>query len=158
VFRTGFSSPYSVTANVSALGSKDQDLGSGIARASETPAASSRTRSFIARFFRPRRQVARPDFDHRTKTEHLATILLPDPVAARDTKRDVVDGDAEILKENKTEQNGPILAEMAATEFRVRCIQPLCHLSRRVRANSAGFHAARTGEGPPLQHGVVRDE
>ena len=48
--------------------------------------------------------------------------MLPDPVAARDTKQDVVDGDAEILKENKTEQNGPLLAEMAATEFRVRFI------------------------------------
>jgi hypothetical protein len=30
--------------------------------------------------------------------------------------------DAEILKENKTEQNGPLLAEVAATEFRVRCM------------------------------------
>jgi hypothetical protein len=55
-----------------------------------------------------------PDFDHRTKTEHLATILLPNPVAAHVTKRDVVDGDAEILKENRTEQNGSLLAEMAA--------------------------------------------
>src|SRR6266404_8978855 len=102
-------------------GSKDRGLGgSGIARASETPAAISRTRPFIARIFRPRRQVARPDFDHRTKTEHLATILLPDPVAAHDTKRDVVDSDAEMLKENRTERNGPLLAEMPATEFRVR--------------------------------------
>jgi predicted acylesterase/phospholipase RssA len=29
---------------------------------------------------------------HRTKTEQLATVLLPDPVAAHDTKRDVVTG------------------------------------------------------------------
>ena len=140
-------------------GSKDPGLGgSGIARASDTPAAVSRTRPFIARIFRPGLQVGRPDFYHRTKTEHLATILLPNPVAAHDTKRDVVDGDAEILKENRSEQNGPVLAEIAATEFRVRCIQPLFHLSRRVRANGAVFHVARTGEGPPLQHGVVHDE
>jgi hypothetical protein len=87
-------------------------------------AAISRTRSFIARIFQPLRQVALPDFDHRTKAEHLATIL--DPVAARDTKRDVVDGDAEIFKENNTEPSGPSLAEMAATEFRARFMSFKC--------------------------------
>ena len=86
--------------------------------------------------------LSKPQFGRRTKTEHLATILLPDPVAARDTKRDVVDGDAEILKENKTGQNGPLLAEMAATEFRVRCIRPLCHLSSAMAGDS---HRPRSG-------------
>jgi hypothetical protein len=41
-------------------------------------------------------------FAHRTKAEHRATILLPNPVAAHDTKRDAMDGCAKILKENKT--------------------------------------------------------
>jgi hypothetical protein len=90
--------------NVGPVSSKGPVFGGfGTARASETPAAISRTQPFIAHNFRPRRQVARPDFDHRTKPEHLATILLPNPVAACDTKRDVLDDDAEILKENKTE-------------------------------------------------------
>ena len=40
----------------------------------------------------------RTQFDHRTKTEHLATILLPNPVAAHDTERGVVDCLAKILK------------------------------------------------------------
>src|ERR1035437_10199792 len=44
-------------------------------------------------------------FDHRTKTEHRATILLPNPVAAHDTKPDVMDGPSKFLKENRTAQN-----------------------------------------------------
>jgi len=56
--------------------------------------------------------------------ERLATILLPNPVAAHDTKRDVMDGLAKIFKENRTVQNRPSLAEMALTEFRVRCSDP----------------------------------
>jgi hypothetical protein len=44
-------------------------------------------------------------FNHQTKTEHRATILLPNPVAAHDTKPDVMDGPAKILKENRTAQN-----------------------------------------------------
>jgi hypothetical protein len=82
--------------------------------------------------------LSKPQFGRRTKTEHLATILLPDPVAAHDTRREVVDGDAEILKENKTEQNGSSLAEMAATEFRVRCIRPLSILETPARTKSSG--------------------
>jgi hypothetical protein len=123
------------------------------ARASETPAVAVYCAHFPAASAR-----WGPDLDHRTKTEHLATILLPDPVAAHVTKRDAVDGPAKILKENSTVLDGTSPAEMTETEFRVRRIQPLCHLSRRVRANGAAFHVARTGEGPPLQHGVVRDE
>jgi hypothetical protein len=43
----------------------------------------------------------RTRFDHRTKTEHGATILVPNSVAAHDTERGVVDGLSKILKENK---------------------------------------------------------
>jgi len=35
-----------------------------------------------------------------------------------------MDGSAKIFKENKTVQNRPSLAEMAVTEFRVRCSDP----------------------------------
>jgi hypothetical protein len=41
---------------------------------------------------------AQTQFDQRTKNERHATILLPNPVAARDTERDVMDGSAEIIK------------------------------------------------------------
>ena len=68
-------------------------------------------------------------FDHRTKTERRATILLPNPVAAHDTERGVVDGRAKIFKENNTARAGSSPAEMGVTEFRVRCFQPLSHLS-----------------------------
>jgi hypothetical protein len=43
----------------------------------------------------------RTQIEHRTKTEHPATILLPNPVAADDTSRHVMDGFSKILKENK---------------------------------------------------------
>jgi hypothetical protein len=87
--------------------------------------------------FEPRRRKQWPRhhptktqiFDHRTKMERLATILLPNSVAAHDMKRDVMDGSAKIFKENRTVQNEPSLAGTAVTDFRVRCIQPLCHLS-----------------------------
>jgi hypothetical protein len=98
----------------------------GIARASETPTAVSRTRLLIARVCRPCRQAGRAQqtrFDHRTKTEHRATILLPKPVAAHDRERHVMDGRAKIFKENNTAQNRPSPAEVVVTEFRVRCIQ-----------------------------------
>jgi hypothetical protein len=88
--------------------------------------------------FEPRRRsnglastLLNPDFNHRTKMERLATILLPNPVAAHDMKRDVMDGSAKIFKENRTVQNRPSPGEMAVTEFRVRCDRPLCHLSKR---------------------------
>jgi hypothetical protein len=61
-------------------------------------------------------------FDHRTKTEHRATILLPNPVAAHDTKPDVMDGPAKFLKENRTAQNRSSPAKTALTAFRVRCM------------------------------------
>ena len=61
-------------------------------------------------------------FDHRTKTERRATILLPNPVAAHDTERGVVDGRAKIFKENNTARAGSSPAEMGVTEFRVRCM------------------------------------
>jgi hypothetical protein len=44
-----------------------------------------------------------------------------------------MDGRAKILKENSTVLNGPSPAETAATEFRVRCFQPLSHLSKSLR-------------------------
>jgi hypothetical protein len=66
----------------------------------------------------------RTRFDHRTKAEQPATILLPNPVAAHDRERDVMDGHAKIFKENNTAQNRPSPAGMAVTEFRVRCFQP----------------------------------
>jgi hypothetical protein len=47
-----------------------------------------------------------PDFNHRTKMERLATILLPNAVAAHDMKRDVMDGRAKIFKENNTARTG----------------------------------------------------
>ena len=62
----------------------------------------------------------RTRFEHRTKTEHLATALLPNPVAAHDTKQASVNGPAKILKENSTVLNGTSPAEMIETEFRVR--------------------------------------
>ncbi len=71
----------------------------------------------------PHQHPAKPGFDHRTKMERLATILLPNPVAAHDTKRGAVDGSAKLFKENSTVQNSPSLAETAVTEFRVRCFQ-----------------------------------
>jgi hypothetical protein len=52
-------------------------------------------------------------FDDRTETEHRATILLPNPVAAHDTERGAVDGPTKFFKENMTVQNRPSLAEMA---------------------------------------------
>jgi hypothetical protein len=61
---------------------------------------------------------------HRTKTEHRATILLPNPVAVHDTKRVAMDGRAKILKESNTAQNRPLPAGMAATELRMRCSNP----------------------------------
>ena len=51
-------------------------------------------------------RASQKQMDHRTKTEHLATILLPNPVATHDTEQDAVDGVAEILKENKTSRTG----------------------------------------------------
>jgi len=41
----------------------------------------------------------------------------------------VVDGLSKILKENKIVQNWSSLGDTAVTEFRVRCFQPLSHLS-----------------------------
>jgi hypothetical protein len=102
-------------------------LMTGIARASETLTAVSPARLLIARICRPRRQGARAQqtrFNHRTKTEHRATILLPKPVAAHDTSRHVTDGPAKIFKENRTLMNWPSPAVMAVTEFRVRCFAP----------------------------------
>jgi hypothetical protein len=55
------------------------------------------------------------------KAEHRATVLLANSIATDDTERGVVDGSAKILKENRVVQNRPLLAEMAITEFRVRC-------------------------------------
>jgi hypothetical protein len=76
-----------------------------------------------------------PGIDHRTKMERLATILLPNSVAAHDTERDVTDGPAKILKENKTAQNGPSPGETAVTEFRVRCFRPPGRVSARPRTH-----------------------
>jgi hypothetical protein len=64
----------------------------------------------------------RTRFDHRTKTEHRATILLPKPVAAHDREQHVMDGRAKIFKENNTAQNRPSPDEVVLTEFRVRCM------------------------------------
>ena len=62
--------------------------------------------------------------DRGTKNEHRATILLPNRVAEHDTKRDLMDGPAKILKENRTVQNGSSPVETVVTEFRVRCSDP----------------------------------
>ena len=100
--------------------------GAGIARASETPAAVSGTRPLIARIYRPRRQTGRAQqirFDHRTKTEHRATILLPNPVAADDTKRHATDRPVKIRRQINTRWGGGSRVAIAITEFRVRCIQ-----------------------------------
>jgi hypothetical protein len=56
-------------------------------------------------------------FNHRTKTEHLATILLPNPVAAHDTSRHAMDGVIEISKENSILWNRSLRAEMGAAAF-----------------------------------------
>jgi hypothetical protein len=95
----------------------------GIARASETPAAVSRTRLLIARICRPRRQAGcaqQTRFDHRTKTEHPATILLPNPVAAGDTERHATDGPVKIRRQINTRWGGASQAAIAITAFRVR--------------------------------------
>jgi hypothetical protein len=55
-----------------------------------------------SRSFEPRWSIPKARTGHRTKTEHLATILLPNSVAANDTKRDMMDGRVKILKENST--------------------------------------------------------
>src|ERR1019366_1933955 len=84
-------------------------LMTGIARASETPAAVSRTWPLIARICRPRRQVERAQqtrFDHRTKAEHPATILLPNPVAADDTERHATDRPVKIRRQINTRWGG----------------------------------------------------
>ena len=62
---------------------------------------------------------------HRTKTEHLATILLPKPAAAYDTSRSAMDYLVKILKENRIMQNRSLRAEMGAAAFQVRSIRPL---------------------------------
>jgi hypothetical protein len=81
--------------------------------------------------------------------ERLATILLPNPVAAHDTKQGLMDGSVKIFKENNTVQNGSSRVEMAVTEFRVRCIQPLCHLSASLRhgLSVVGLYLAAPGMG-----------
>jgi len=67
-----------------------------------------------------------------TKIQSRRTGREPLDLAARDTKRDVTDGRFKILKENRTVQNRPSLAEMAVTEFRVRCsIRRIVHRGPR---------------------------
>jgi hypothetical protein len=83
----------------------------------------------VPALMRFRSQVAQ--FNHRTKTEHLATILLPNPVAAHDTSRHAMDGLIKISKENRTLGNRPLQAEMGAAAFRVRCSRPLQFSKRR---------------------------
>jgi hypothetical protein len=100
-------------------------LMTGIARASETLTAVSPTRLLIARICRPRRQAGRTQqtrFDHRTKTEHPATILLPNPVAADDTERHATDGPVKIRRQINTRWGGGSRAAIAVTAFRVRCL------------------------------------
>jgi hypothetical protein len=57
-------------------------------------------RARLRRFGGQRRCCA--PIDHRTKTEHLATILLPNSVAAHDIGQDAMDGRAKIFRENNT--------------------------------------------------------
>jgi len=59
-------------------------------------------------------------FDHRTKTEHRATILLPNPVAADDTERHATDRPVKIRRQINTRWGGRSRAAIAVTEFRVR--------------------------------------
>src|ERR1019366_3209980 len=61
-------------------------------------------------------------FDHRTKTEHRATICLPNAVAADDTERHATDRRVIIRKQINTRWCGGSRAAIAVTEFRVRCL------------------------------------
>jgi hypothetical protein len=63
--------------------------------------------AFGAPFNEPLPAPRQTKFDDRTKAEHGATILLPNPVAAHNTERDVTDNLAKILKENRVVENGP---------------------------------------------------
>jgi hypothetical protein len=142
--------------------------GAGIARASETPTAVSRTRLVIARICCPRRQAGRAQqtrFDHRTKTEHPATILLPNPVAADNTERHATDRPVKIRRQINTRWGGGSRAAIAITAFRVRCIQPLAgprwSATTTMRGKSrAGDQAHMTASGrrrPSCQSGVAPD-
>jgi hypothetical protein len=85
----------------------------------------------------------------RTKVELTATILLPNSVAAHDRERHPTDGRAKIFKENNTAQDRPSPGDTAVTEFRVRCIRPLCHLSELRRLERRG--AVFSGDGGETQ-------
>jgi hypothetical protein len=63
-----------------------------------------------------------PAGGHRTKTEHPATILLPNPVAADDTERHATDRPVKIRRQINTRWGSRPRAVMAITEFRVRCL------------------------------------
>jgi hypothetical protein len=67
-----------------------------------------------------------------------ATILLPNSVARGDSGQH---GHPPLLDSGcdfSTRRRSPECDETAATEFRVRCIRPLCHLSTLPGASSAG--------------------
>jgi hypothetical protein len=78
-----------------------------------------RLRAFAGRL--GRLDVLATRFDHRTKNEHLATILLPNPVAADDTERHAPDHPLKICRQINTRWGGGSRAAIAITEFRVRC-------------------------------------
>ena len=105
VGRVGWRPETPPIASAARLKGPEVSAGAGIARASETPAAVSRNLPLIARIYRPRRQAGRAQqirFEHRTKTEHRATILLPNPVAAADTKRHATDRPLKIRRQINT--------------------------------------------------------
>jgi hypothetical protein len=83
-------------------------------------------------------------------------------VAQEGNKRDGPDALTKILKQNSNVQNRAASDEMAVTEFRVRCIQPLCHLSaerkagRASRAVFSGAGASRQGRAGGVARGRER--
>ena len=104
--------------------------------------------------------------------ERLATILLPNSVAAHDTRRDVMDGRAKLVKENNTPRNGPSPAGMAANfecgaskaELIVRSeprsgwqALPVLRWPRRPRAYVVALSAGTSRAPPPYRYFNLRE-
>ena len=99
--------------------------------------------------------------NHRTDTEHPATILLPNSVAADDTSRHMTDNVIKIPRENKTLHNRPLQGDMAQAAFRVRCIRPTLQFSKRRRGPdrpAPGISAFAGRGGGVCLHGGLRQD
>jgi hypothetical protein len=72
-------------------------------------------------------------------------------VAQEGNKREGPDALTKILKQNSNVQNRAASDEMAVTEFRVRCIQPLCHLSAELEGRPSASRAVFSGAGAGRQ-------